>query len=79
MTPNRIGLLREQAKLSREELAQKLGVTARTVYRYEAGKTVPDGQKLALSTLFSVTVTFLMGWSENGENGNGDNGEREAA
>lgn len=76
MPANRIALLREAANLTRESLAERLGVTERTVYRWERGEVqIPDEQKLALSTLFSVTVGFLMGWEQLGDGENGDNAE----
>ena len=38
---NRIRLVREKAKLSQEELAEKLGVTQTTITRYENGHRLP--------------------------------------
>ncbi|MBV9805174.1 MAG: helix-turn-helix transcriptional regulator [Solirubrobacterales bacterium] len=68
--PNRIQELREAAGISRVELAARLGVTDRTVARWERGDVqIPDEQKLALADVFETTVTHVMGWDES--NGNG--------
>lgn len=57
--------------MSRTQVAAELGVSERTVYRWETGETsVPDDQKLALSELFGVSVPWLMGWVGLPENGN---------
>ncbi|HET6867725.1 MAG TPA: helix-turn-helix transcriptional regulator [Solirubrobacteraceae bacterium] len=75
---NRIASLRRAAKLSQSALADKMGVTPRTVQRWECGETtIPDSRKLALATLFNCTVGFLMGWEQ--PNGNGDNGQERVA
>lgn len=76
---NRIASLRRAAKLSQRQLAERMGVRVETISRWERGKTeIPDKPKLALASLFNVSVTFLMGWDEpNG--GNGDSGESEVA
>lgn len=65
-TANRIEVFRNVAGLSRAGLADRLGVTERTVFRWERGEVeIPDRHKLALSALFEVRISFLMGW-ENG-------------
>lgn len=74
---NRIEALRNASGLSRAGVADRLGVTERTVYRWEKGEVqIPDEQKLALADLFGgVSVVYMMGWRDG--NGNG-NGERQA-
>lgn len=73
MPRNRITLLRNTQGLKPVDVASKLGVTERTAWRWERGEVqIPDDKKLALASLFGVTVGFLMGWPE--ENGNGDEG-----
>jgi len=74
---NRIEALRNASELSRPGVADRLGVSERTVYRWEQGQTsVPDEQKLKLAELFGgVSIPYMMGWS----NGDSDNGERAAA
>jgi DNA-binding transcriptional regulator YiaG len=65
MPPNRIALLRETASLSKADLAWRMNVSTRTVYRWEAGRVeIGDEQKLALSSLFNVPVGYLMGWDQ---------------
>lgn len=77
-TSNRIALLRNTQGLKHVDVASRIGVTERTVWRWEKGEVqIPDDRKLELAALFGVTVGFLMGWPEG--NGNGDNGERTAA
>lgn len=75
---NRIASLRKAADLSQRKLAELMNVTSRTVQRWESEETaITDEHKLALATLFGVTVGFLMAWDEpNGENGGS---ERSAA
>jgi transcriptional regulator with XRE-family HTH domain len=75
--PNRLYRLREAQGLSRTDISERLGVSERTVYRWERGDThIPDDHKLTLADLFGVSVTWLMRWSED-TNGNG--GERAVA
>ena len=72
MTPgNRIEALRNASGMSRAGVADRLGVTERTVYRWERGDNpVPDEQKLKLAELFGgVSVVHMMGWEDNGNNG----------
>jgi putative transcriptional regulator len=50
---------REQAGLSQEQLAQKLGVTRQTVGSWERGKTQPSLTMIALlCKLLDINVTF---------------------
>lgn len=46
--PNQFSLLRQQAGLSLREVAEKLEVSSRTVYRWERGQTKPDRAALEL-------------------------------
>lgn len=64
--PNRITKLRTASGLSRPGVADRLGVTERTVYRWENGETaIPDHHKRALALLFGgVTIEHLMGWED---------------
>lgn len=77
---NRIEALRNASQLSRPGVADRLGVSERTVYRWEQGHVaVPDHQKLALADLFGgISIPFMMGW-EDEPNGNGGERERSAA
>ena len=75
---SRIESLRNASGLTRAQLADRLGVHARTIYRYERGDVqIPDEQKLEMARIFGgVSVPYLMGW-ENDHPGGG--GERVAA
>jgi DNA-binding XRE family transcriptional regulator len=65
MRPNRIAVLRETANLSKADLAWRMNISERTVYRWEAGVVeIGDEQKLALSSLFNVQVGYLIGWDQ---------------
>jgi len=80
-TRNRIESLRNASQISRPGLADRLGVSERTIYRYEQGQVqIPDEQKLELARIFGgVSVAYMMGWEEDLPNGNGNGGERVAA
>lgn len=79
LNPNRLTALREAADLLPVDVASRLRVTERTVYRWERGESaIPDRHKLALAELFGVSVAWLMRWEDQG-NGNGDGGQRQAA
>ena len=62
----RIKRLRKQQRLSVDDIAQKLGISRATYYRYEN----QDVEKLPitilkpLSNIFNTTPAYLMGWSE---------------
>lgn len=61
----RLKELREESKMSQEDLAEKLGVSQQTVSKYEQGKREPDNQTLIdLSKIFDVTTDFLLGKSK---------------
>lgn len=76
---NRLTALREAADLLPVDVASRLRVTERTVYRWERGESaIPDRHKLSLAEMFGVSVSWLMRWEDNG-NGNGDGGRQERA
>ena len=53
--------LRKQAGLSQEELAEKLHVSRQTVFKWEAGKAIPDTDNVVLmSKLFQVPLEELL-------------------
>ena len=55
--------LRQQRKMTLEEVGKYLKVGRSNVYKYEHGIiAVPYEKILALSTLFQVSPGFLMGW-----------------
>jgi transcriptional regulator with XRE-family HTH domain len=73
---NRIAHLRQGSGIERSDLAKEMGVTERTVYRWERGDVeISDRQKVRLAQYLLCSVPYLMGWDEpNG--GNGDNGKQ---
>ena len=57
-----IASLRKQASLTQEELGEKLGVTNKTVSRWENGNYMPDIEMLQLlSKVFDVGINDLLG------------------
>lgn len=67
--PNRVEELREEAGLSRVDLAVACGVGEMTIRRWERGETeIKDEQKLTLASLFAerlgrpISREHLMGW-----------------
>jgi DNA-binding XRE family transcriptional regulator len=66
---NRIREYREDAGLTRTELAARLGVSERTVWRWEAGEGIHDTHKLQLCDVFGIPrsrLATLLGWDEDG-------------
>ena len=57
----KIAKLRKKAKLTQEDLAQKLFVTDGTVSKWETGKSVPDYETLKrLSKIFDVKINYFL-------------------
>ncbi|MDF4254651.1 DUF1870 family protein [Streptomyces sp. WMMB303] len=62
MTPAELRVVREWLGLTPEWLAQHLGVSARTVRHWEAGKyAIPDGVRLEIGDLEQRTGEFVSG------------------
>jgi transcriptional regulator with XRE-family HTH domain len=58
--------LRKKAKLTQEELANKIGVHRGTYANYEAGKREPDLKTLRkIADLHEVSVDYLIGHNHN--------------
>ena len=56
----RIKNLRQEKKMSQQELADAINVACSTVSMYEKGERIPRDQiKLAIANLFGVTVDYL--------------------
>lgn len=52
--------LRQKAKLTQQELAEKLNVTDKTVSRWETGRSLPDAEMLKrISVFFSVSISEI--------------------
>ena len=58
---------RKQLNMSADELAEKLGVSRSTIFRYEKGDIdkVPAKYIDELAKALSTTPAYLMGWEEN--------------
>ena len=62
---NRIKSLRLSRSMTQEQLAQKLGVTAQAVSKWEKGTNMPDIQMLPdLSVIFGVTIDDLFAMTD---------------
>ena len=62
----RIKQLREEANLTQEQLAAKLGLTKGAVGNYETGARRPDGEiQEAIADLFNVELDYLNGRTNN--------------
>lgn len=58
----RIETLRKSKKISQEDLAEKVGVSRMTVYKWESGTSVPNYANMqALACALGTTVSFLAG------------------
>jgi transcriptional regulator with XRE-family HTH domain len=65
-TGSRIRERRKHLGLSADQLAEKLGVSRSTVFRYENGdiEKVPLDYLGVLSSVLCTTPEYLMGWSD---------------
>ena len=66
-TGSRIKERRKQLGLSADQLAEKIGVSRSTMFRYENGdiEKVPLDYLGVLSSVLCTTPEYLMGWSDN--------------
>lgn len=66
-TGKQIKKRRKQLNMSADELAEKLGVSRSTIFRYEKGDIdkVPAEYINSLAKALSTTPAYLMGWEEN--------------
>lgn len=65
----RIKTLREQFNMTQDELADRLGTTKQTIYKYETGvvTNIPSDKIEEMARIFGVTPSYLMGWDEDDE------------
>ncbi|WP_411167836.1 helix-turn-helix domain-containing protein [Clostridium sp. MB05] len=57
----KLQLLRNNNRLSQEELAEKLGVSRQAISKWELGQSIPDLKKLiAIAELYNVTIDSLV-------------------
>ncbi|BCK01648.1 helix-turn-helix domain-containing protein [Anaerocolumna chitinilytica] len=62
---DRIKELREERKITQEELAKYINTTKQTIHKYENNivTNIPSDKIEKLSEIFSVSPAFLMGWT----------------
>lgn len=62
----RIKLRRKQLGISADDLAQRIGVSRSTVFRWEKGdiEKVPGDTLVPIAKALNVSPAFLMGWEE---------------
>lgn len=66
MNVSNLKTLRKNAKLSQEELAEKLHVTRQTVAKWEAGESLPDIDScIIMSKLYDITIDDLVMFAKN--------------
>ena len=59
---DKIRLLREKEKISRDELALKLGLTYHALAKYETNDREPDHETLRkIADFFHVSIDYLLG------------------
>lgn len=70
----RIKSLREERRMTLEEVGDYLGVKRPTIFKYENGiiTNVPSDKIGMLARLFNVSPAYLMGWSEDPHGDNRD-------
>lgn len=60
---NRLKELRKEKKLTQQELADKMGVTKRTIQKWEKGESqIKPDKAEKLADFFEVSVLYLMGY-----------------
>jgi transcriptional regulator with XRE-family HTH domain len=65
LIPERLRIAREKLNLSKAEAARKIGLTAASYVRYEAGDRSPSPQVLqSIAENLSTSVAFLSGETE---------------
>lgn len=64
----RIKALRDNFGLTQDELAEKIGTTKQTIYKYETGiiTNIPSDKIETMASLFDVSPSYLMGWNDAG-------------
>lgn len=62
----RIKYLREQAKISQTELAEKVNTTKQNIYKYEKGiiTNIPSDRIELIANALNTTPAYLMGWND---------------
>ena len=66
ITPARIKSARESLKLTKRELAKRIGVHESSINKYEKGLVdIPLSKITELARVLNVTESYLMGWEDN--------------
>ena len=68
-TGERLKLRRKEIGFSAEKVAEQLGVSPATIYRYEKGdiEKVPVDSLAELAKILQTTPAYLMGWESQSE------------
>ncbi len=66
--------LRNEKKMTLEEVGKKISVSKQTIQRYESGQipNVPYDKIVLLAKIFDVSPAYLMGWEDNLTSDNAD-------
>lgn len=65
MRSDRLAQIREARRISQAELAEMVGLGMQQIYRYENGKTKPDGDVVArIAKVLEVSTDYLLGLTD---------------
>ena len=65
MRSDRLARIREQRGLSQAELAEMVSLNSQQIYRYENGRTEPDGEIVArIAVALGVSSDYLLGLTD---------------
>lgn len=70
----RIKQIRKANKITQDDLAEKIGTTKQTIYKYENGiiTNIPSTKIELIAKTLNVTPDYLMGWYEEKQSTNID-------
>lgn len=70
----RIKQVRKANKITQDDLAEKIGTTKQTIYKYENGiiTNIPSTKIELIAKTLNVTPDYLMGWDEEKQPTNND-------
>ncbi len=72
MFAERLRLLRQEKKVSQNDLGDLLNITPQAISKWEQGQSQPDNNFLiVLSNYFDVSIDYLLGRSDNKNPSNG--------
>lgn len=63
---DRLNQLREEKKLTLEEVGKRIGISKQTMYKYENGivTNIPSDRIEKLAQIYQVSPAYIMGWEE---------------